>query len=173
MAAKNIRKCAPAESSQISKALDNAYFYDAYRFNTQCPERTALQVWLTHATTTPAWFDFLMGTRNKIVSLLGLKNLGDFAPHLSQKSWDEYQVGDKIGIFTLLYLSDNEVILGDSDKHLDVKVSVYKGDIDPDVITISTLVHVHNLLGKAYMLVVTPLHKIIVPATIKRAEFSH
>ena len=111
-----------------------------------------------------------MTTRNKVVSLLGLKDLGKLAEKINEKSADEYQVGDRIGIFTLLFISDNEVILADSDKHLDVKLSVHKADNSSDVVTISTVVHVHNLLGKAYMLFVEPMHKLIVPATIKKAE---
>jgi len=163
------------DESQISKALINAYYQDAHQFSTTYKERTALQVWLAHASSTPAWINFLMAVRNKVVSLLGLKDLGNFADKLNEKSAEDYRVGDRIGIFTLLFLSENEVILGDSDKHLDVKISIYKegkADKNSNLVTISTLVHVHNLLGKVYMLFVTPIHKVIVPATIRRAEFS-
>lgn len=160
------------EDSQISKALVNVYYQDAHRFSTTYKERSALQIWLAHATSTPAWMNFLMAVRNKVVSLLGLKDLGNFADKLNEKSAEEYRVGDRIGIFTLLFFSENEVILGDSDKHLDVKISVYKTGGNSDLVTISTLVHVHNLLGKVYMLFVAPIHRVIVPATIRRAEFS-
>jgi len=163
------------KDSQISQALVNVYYQDAHRFSTTYKERTALQVWLAHATSTPAWINFLMAVRNRVVSLLGLKDLGSFADKLNEKSVEEYRVGDRIGIFTLLFLSENEVILGDSDKHLDVKISIYKegkAGENSNLVTISTLVHVHNLLGKVYMLFVTPIHRVIVPATIRRAEFS-
>jgi len=160
--------------SQISTALVNVYYRDAHRFSTIYKERSALQIWLAHATSAPAWINFLMAVRNKVVSLLGLKDLGNFADKLNEKSAEEYRVGDRIGIFTLLFLSENEVILGDSDKHLDVKISIFKeskADENSNLVTISTLVHVHNLLGKVYMLFVAPIHKMIVPATIRRAEF--
>lgn len=58
------------------------------------------------------------------------------------------------------------------DKHLDVKISVVKEDNDSAFITNSTVIHVSNLLGKAYIRVVEPIHTIILPSTIKRAEFS-
>ncbi|MEH6534724.1 MAG: DUF2867 domain-containing protein, partial [Photobacterium frigidiphilum] len=101
---------------------------------------------------------------------LGLKNLGHLGAVVTAKPAGEYQIGDRVGIFTLLSISDNEVILGDADKHLDVKVSVYKESKEGNLIAISTVVHVHNLLGKVYMSIVTPVHKLIVPSSITRAE---
>lgn len=114
-----------------------------------------------------------MALRNKIVSVCGLKNLGQIDDVENEKHASAYQAGDMVGIFTLLSVSDEEIILCDSDKHLDVQISVYKEKHQSDIVTISTVVHTHNLLGKVYMLFVTPAHKMIVPATIRRAEFSH
>ncbi|HEY0587344.1 MAG TPA: DUF2867 domain-containing protein, partial [Pseudoduganella sp.] len=82
------------------------------------------------------------------------------------KPASEYRVGDRAGIFSLLYLSEDEVLLGDSDKHLDVVLSVCK--LPQGVVSVSTIVHVHNWLGRLYMLPVTPLHKIIVKTMLKR-----
>jgi hypothetical protein len=122
--------------------------------------------------TVPRWVNFLMATRNKVVSAFGLKNLGPIGAIDSKKRAEDYQVGDAVGIFTLAFISEKEIILSDSDKHLDVSVSVYKENKNSSFITISTLVQVHNLLGKVYMLFVAPVHKKIVPATIRGAEFS-
>ncbi len=156
--------------SVISKALSGSYFYDAYSFHTKQQPRTSLQIWLDHASNIPAWVNFLMACRNKVVSVMGLKNLGSLGGFDAKKSIDEYKVGDNVGIFTLLFLSDNEIILGDSDKHLNVQVSVYKERDESDLISISTVVHVHNVFGKLYMLFVKPMHKLIVPSSIVRAE---
>jgi hypothetical protein len=163
--------CDVPSKSQLSNQLNDAYFYDSHQFSTRFTDRKALEIWLAHANSAPAWINALMTIRNKTVSLLGLKDLGQLADKANEKSADAYQVGDRVGIFTILFISDNEVVLGDSDKHLDVKLSVYKTSNNSDNVTISTVVHVHNLLGKVYMLFVEPMHKLIVPATIKRAEF--
>ncbi|MCG8610429.1 MAG: DUF2867 domain-containing protein [Pseudomonadales bacterium] len=159
----------PADS-EIANSLAGAYYSDSYRFSTERKNRTTLKIWLDHAENTPAWINFLMAVRNNIVSVMGLKNLGHLGSLDTTKQADEYRVGDRVGIFTLLSVSDNEIILGDSDKHLDVKVSVYKESKDTNLISISTVVHVHNLMGKIYMLFVTPFHKMIVPSTIFKAE---
>jgi hypothetical protein len=169
----SIEKVAIPKDSEISKDLKGSYYSDSYSFHTKPENRISLQVWLNHASNIPAWVNFLMATRNRMVSILGLKNIGqigDLDPH---KPISDYKVGDRVGIFNLLFLSDKEVILGDSDKHLDVKVSIHKVNIESDEVSISTVVHVHNMLGKLYMLFVKPMHKLIVPSSIKRAECSN
>ena len=164
--------CELPHESEISRQQRGAYFSDAYAFETRYHERTSLEVWLAHMATIPPWINFLMATRNKVVSSLGLKNLGHLGAVDSEKAAADYQVGDAVGIFTIKYVSDNEIILTDSDKHLAVNVSVYKTHKNSEMITISTVVHVHNLWGKIYMFFVAPVHRKIVPATIRRAEFS-
>ncbi|MYN06281.1 DUF2867 domain-containing protein [Pseudoduganella aquatica] len=79
-------------------------------------------------------------------------------------------MGDRVGIFSILYLSDDEVILGDADKHLKVCVSVRKLSEARSAVAVSTVVHIHNLLGRVYMLFVAPVHKLIVPAVLVRAS---
>lgn len=64
----------------------------------------------------------------------------------------------------------DEVILFDSDNHLDVALSVHKGqnpETNRPMLTVSTVVHTHNLLGRLYMLPVAPLHKMIVPSVMR------
>jgi len=165
-----IEKVGVPEGSEISNFLADAYYYDTYRFHNKTKDRSPLQVWLDHASKTPAWVNALMGLRNRIVSALGLKNLGHLGDLESDKSVNDYRIGDRVGIFTLKSINENEVILGDNDRHLDVKVSIHKENADGDLISISTVVHVHNLMGKVYMLVIKPLHKLIVRSTIIRAE---
>ncbi len=167
-----IEKCVPPSNSQIAAQASSAYFSDAYRFKSKDPSRQPLEVWMDHMATTPNWVNKLMFIRNKLVPTLGLKDLGPLNDINQNKNLGDYCVGDKIGIFTLTFINQNEIILTDSDQHLDVSVSVFKASNHSDEITISTMVNTHNTLGKVYMLFVKPIHQIIVPATIKKAEFS-
>jgi hypothetical protein len=45
---------------------------------------------------------------------------------LTERTASAYKPGDRIGIFTLFEATDDEVLLGDRDKHLDVVLSVHK-----------------------------------------------
>ena len=75
-----------------------------------------------------------------------------------------------MGIFLIRHLSDTEVVMGQDDKHLDVQVSLTKHGQpgSAPTIIISTVVHIHNTLGHAYMAVITPFHRLIVRSMLQR-----
>ncbi len=66
------------------------------------------------------------GTSKSYRRVVWVENLGGIAQIDPNKKVSDYQAGDHVGIFTLISNSDNEVLLGDSDKHLNVVVSVHK-----------------------------------------------
>ena len=106
-----------------------------------------------------------------MVRFVGLKDLGGLGELSPSKPASAYVPGDRVGIFTLISNSPNEALLGDRDKHLDVVLSVYKHPSDQggvQSISVTTVVHTHNLLGRIYMLPVTPLHRLIAPAVLTR-----
>jgi hypothetical protein len=67
--------------------------------------------------------------------------------------------------------TDNEIVIGENDKHLDFRVSLLfdenKNHFDEKSLTISTTVKFHNWLGVLYFLPVRPFHKLIVPAMLQ------
>lgn len=156
--------------TEIHRHLPRADFADGHA-GTLPPgvaAHSALALALHTFTQSPAWVDALMRARNRVVGLFGLKDLGALSQVAPDKRPQDYRVGDRVGIFTLRYLSPDEVILGDSDKHLDVLVSVCKRpQADATQVVVSTVVHVHNRLGRLYMLFVGPAHKVIAPATLR------
>ena len=156
------------EDIEISRHLDGAHFNDCFSVSLPSTGQSALESYLEAVARTPAWVNRLMALRNRVVGLFGLKNLGHLGQVDTGKPVRAYRVGDRVGIFSLLYLADEEVILGDSDKHLQVRVSVSKRpNGQGDTVSVSTVVHINNLLGRAYMLFVGPVHKLIVPATLR------
>jgi hypothetical protein len=132
-------------------------------------QRTAMEMYLDAVRQTPGWVNFLMSLRNRGGGVGGFKNLGSMGGGGAGKAAAEYKPGDRAGIFTVLRVSDNEVILGDDDRHLRVQVSVCKVRHDGrDAVAVSTVVHLHGLLGRLYMIPVAPMHKLIVPAVLRR-----
>ncbi len=111
-----------------------------------------------------------MRLRNTIVRRLGLKDVGDLK--LTDAAYaGTVQPGDAFGIFTVIAVSGSEILLGIDDSHLDVRVSVTKaGEASHTSYTVSTVVHVHNWLGRLYMLPVARIHPIIVRAGMRRAR---
>lgn len=154
-------------NSEIALFARTADFSDCYVASNPWPERSAIDLFIQTVGNTPGWVNALMCLRNRIVLPFGLKNLGTLD---EVKPSHTYRVGERVGIFTLLYNSDTEVILGDLDKHLEVRLSVLKMQSDNGAaqLAVSTAVHEHNALGEIYMFFVSPIHKIIVPAVLRR-----
>ena len=154
---------APAKS-EIESLLPGTYFHDAWAILAAEPNLDALGQFLRVFKKTPMWIEHLMAIRNRAVSVFGLKNLGGLSQIDTAKQESEYIPGDRVGIFTLISRSANEVLLGDKDKHLNVVVSVHKKDEEESgtaVVTITTVVHVNNWLGRLYMVPVAPAHRVI------------
>jgi Protein of unknown function (DUF2867) len=155
--------------SALRDSLRTAYFYDCYMVALPLEERSPLELYLSVVSRTPRWIDFLMNVRNKIVALFGLKDMGALSAIDPSKPAHAYRIGDQIGIFKLIELHEHEVILGETDTHLDVKISVAKQNkLGGTAVSVSTVVHVHNAMGRLYMFFVTPAHRIIAPATISK-----
>ncbi|WP_298214822.1 DUF2867 domain-containing protein [Acidovorax sp.] len=175
--ASTVREIQVPTGTAIHATLPGAQFFDAYEVADPHPARSALQTWLDVVARTPRWAQQLMATRNKLVRLVGLKDLGqlhDMHPNTSGASLHEaksYRVGDRVGIFLIRHLSDTEVVMGQDDKHLDVQVSLTKHAPlggRPATLAVSSVVHIHNALGHAYMGVVAPFHRRIVRAMLQR-----
>jgi hypothetical protein len=160
-----VSACAVPPQSRLHARLAGAHFHDAYRVDNPHPGRPALALWMQTLGRTPGWVDAAMRARNAIVKRLGLKDLGVLRIDPNRPLQD-YRVGERVGIFTALHLGEDEVVMGDDDKHLDVQVSLLK-TADRQVV-VSTVVHIHNALGRAYMLFVKPAHRVIAPAVLAR-----
>lgn len=172
-ALQSVHAVALPEGSVIHDALPNAHYADAYQTVDPRPDASALQTWLDVVARTPGWTQALMGVRNRLVRIVGLKDLGQLH-HVHGRRTDpqdasSYRAGDRVGIFILRHLDDREVVMGQDDKHLDVQVSLCKQLVDGQpMVTVSTVVHIHNALGHAYMAVVTPFHRAIVQSMLRR-----
>lgn len=147
----------------------DASFADGFSSYSNYKGKSALDLYLALVNETPEWVNTLMLVRNKLVSKIGLKDLGVLSEIKQDKISSDYETGDRVGIFTLFSNKQNEVILEDDDKHLNVKISLYiDGEPDCPKVYLNTVVHVKNRLGKVYMFFVAPVHKIIVPAMLSK-----
>ncbi len=112
----------------------------------------------------------LMSIRNHIVRQLGLKDVGSMSGETG-KAASEYQIGDRLGIFTIMGQTKDELLLGIDDSHLDVRVSVLKLSRQSSLgYVVSTVVHVHNWLGRVYMAPVGRIHPLVVRAMMRRTS---
>jgi hypothetical protein len=110
----------------------------------------------------------LMRLRDLLVSALGLKTAASLRAASSG-------TGDRIGIFRVYSCNGNEVVMGEDDRHLDFRVSVLLQQPvgapgAGTTLVVSSVVRCHNRLGRIYLFTITPFHRLIVPAMLRRAQ---
>ncbi|MEE7567707.1 DUF2867 domain-containing protein, partial [Xanthomonas sp. Kuri4-3] len=146
--------------------LPGAYFQHCARIALPFDPGTALQAYRGVAAATPRWFDALMQLRNCALQPFGLKDLGRIS---AVTGTEAARPGGRLGIFTLESLRPDELVLGDSDRHLRVVLSFqlqrHEGATQ---LLVATVVHLHHGLGRWYMLPVAPLHRRVVPLMLRR-----
>lgn len=165
-----ISETAVPDNSVLQPMLATAHFHDAYEAPLTNDDLTATEIFLMASRAVPEWVDLAMTFRNRIVRQLGLKAVGAMGD-ATQRPANDYKVGDRLGIFNVFGKTDNELLLGIDDRHLDVRVSVMKLQRDDlHRYVVSTVVHVNNLLGHLYMVPVGRIHPLVVKAMMRRAR---
>jgi len=113
------------------------------------------------------WVSGLMTVRDALVAGFGLKTAKQLTSLGAQSG------ADRVGIFKIYSTSQTEVVLGEDDKHLDFRLSVLcSGQPSPGSkrhLILSTVVHCHNRLGRLYILLIAPFHRLVVRSSLRRA----
>ncbi len=167
-----VRAAALPQESLIRLSLSRIDYADA--FEARFPSAKAIRiedVACAFFSSAPRWVSLLMRLRNRIVSLVGLKSPKGFSPH--SEGGAEIRKGSSFGLFKVLEKTDTEIISGEDDKHLDFRVSMSltsenSSETREYRLVLSTVVEMHNLMGRLYFAPVKVFHKRIVPAIIRR-----
>ena len=155
--------------SRISHAYESPNLADAYAVHLPPGSSTDPEVLarfiFSHQ---PAWIGGLMKVRDAAVAGFGLKT-GKQLASLGGAAHPE-----RVGIFKIYLRSPTEIVLGEDDKHLDFRVSVLVSSngpapFGPRQLVVSTVVQCHNRLGRAYILLIAPFHRLVVQASLRRA----
>jgi hypothetical protein len=112
------------------------------------------------------WASALLAARDTIISRFGVKTTGQIAAKAQLDGME------RIGFFPLRSRSDREVIIGEDDRHLDFRGSVLlrrRPDGSGDELVLTTVVHCHNALGRMYLAIISPFHRLIVRSSLRRA----
>ncbi|CAG4900725.1 unnamed protein product [Acidocella sp. C78] len=112
------------------------------------------------------WFRALLSVRDQLVRPFGVK---------SSRQLREEAAADgaaHIDFFRVISMSRDEVILGEDDRHLDFRASLLlrpRRDTDGAELIATTVVHCHNLVGRAYLFAIAPFHRQVIRANLAAA----
>jgi Protein of unknown function (DUF2867) len=143
--------------------LSGAQFIDAFRIDVTGHAIDARGAAERMMSKSARWIETLMSLRNMIVAPFGLKTSGHH----------ENPPRETIGLFPILTQTPDRLVAGFNDKHLDFRVVVdvvasRTGLDSGQQVTATTLVRTHNLFGRIYLAVITPFHRLIVPAMLRK-----
>jgi hypothetical protein len=114
----------------------------------------------------PLWLRLLLGMRDAIVAPFGIKTSRELARAPLPDS------SKRIAFFKIFSNSKDEIVLGENDKHLDFRLSVLRAPTDHSSesrIIVTTAVRCHNRLGRSYLALIEPFHRIVVKSYLRRA----
>jgi hypothetical protein len=132
--------------------LAGAQFIDAFRVEIGAAAVNAREACTRMVLHGPRWIDALTRMRNILVSPFGLKTSGEGAP----------APGGLIGLFPVLSETPERLVAGFDDYHLDFRIVVdVAGEATIRNVTVTTLVKTNNLLGRTYLMLITPFHKLV------------
>jgi len=107
----------------------------------------------------PRWVERLVALRNALVAPFGLKTSGAGEPRSK----------GIIGIFPVLSETPDRLVAGFDDSHLDFRVIVDVSACDDgQQVTATTLVRTNNWLGRVYLAVILPFHRLVVRALLRQ-----
>jgi hypothetical protein len=119
----------------------------------------------------PKWVEELFLLRNRIAALFGLKISGSVAEMKKKLETFNCEPGELLGLFKVYSKSEDEVVLGEDDKHLNFRVSLFSdkrlNENSYRKLTITTTVEFNNWFGRLYFTPVRLFHKLIVPTMLK------
>lgn len=159
-----MKAIAAEPDAAAAAALPAVSFADAYRIVCIAPGLDARRAAEVVFAAPPAWVNSLMALRNCIVALFGLKH--DEAAFAGSGQ-------ARVGMFPVIAESARQIVLGLDDRHLDFRISVTLCD-EPDGATgvnVTTAVLTHNWLGRSYLAVILPFHRLIARHMLSRARF--
>jgi hypothetical protein len=139
--------------------LAGAQFMDAYRVEIGGANLDARQACTKMVLDGPRWIDALVHLRNILVTPFGLKTSGEGAP----------APGGLIGLFPVISETPERLVAGFNDHHLDFRIVIdVTGEATKQQVTTTTLVKTNNLLGRIYLTLILPFHKLVARSMMER-----
>lgn len=163
-------------NSNLSKTLTNINFADNYECVIYDKNNaiTIEQIGKYFFMSGPKWIDALFNMRNKLAKNIGLKIPAGTKPTNDAINNFKFQIGDQYGLFKVFDKNEHEIILGEDDKHLNFRVSLFLETIDNTTfqkkLSITTAVMIHNKFGQFYLSAIKPFHKIIVTSMLNNMK---
>ncbi len=147
--ASKVRKIALPQNSALHAFIKEGDFIDCFATKSDAPLRKAAET----VAAFPVWVQFMLKIRKLVTAPFGLMQEGP-------------EDVEKLGPFPIVSETENEIIAGFDDKHLNFRVSVMS---ENGQLSLATWVHTHNLGGRVYLSAILPFHILVARDAVTRA----
>lgn len=148
MTENRVRKTDLPAQSMLHTRRTPGDFLDCYSVASPLPPRQAAEIIVDF----PGWARVLVALRNVVTAPFGLMADGPDS-------------ADKLGLFPVESETDNEVIAGFNDRHLNFRVSVLS---EAGSVYLATWVQPNNIGGRLYLAAIMPFHIMIARNALAR-----
>ncbi|CAA2140627.1 hypothetical protein MBLL_02220 (plasmid) [Methylobacterium bullatum] len=155
--------CRPAGSH--SAATRSARFFYDTRSVVLSSAVTPLDAWNVVSSEPRPLMASAFRARDAITARFGVKAIGGF----SGERRLPVREGDTLDFFLVEHSAPDMLVLTERDRHLDVMICLATSG---HRLTITSSVVVHNTFGRAYMVPVAPIHRLILAADLRRLRTS-
>lgn len=110
------------------------------------------------------WFRGLLGVRDGVMARFGVKTTAEMRRADGRP---------RVAFFPILASRTDELILGDDDRHFDFRAPLLRrrhATGQGEELVMTTVVHCHNRLGRAYIAAIRPFHHRVIISSLRRAE---
>ncbi|GAA6211637.1 DUF2867 domain-containing protein [Hyphomicrobiales bacterium 4NK60-0047b] len=146
------------------ESLKEANWADAFEYVSPVAYENSRAAAEKSLTNFPFWIETLLALRDFFARKIGLKTRDVFTTPSGKQL-------DLVGFFPVCEETNERIILGFNDWHLDFRLIIEQVKLQDNKVKIkaTTLVKSHNIYGKAYLSLISPFHKMIVPRVLKQA----
>jgi uncharacterized protein DUF2867 len=153
----NVQAIRPAVDADA--LLAGAQFIDAFSILTDDAALDARHAAEKMLGRSPGWARALLALRDHLVTPFGLKT----AEAARRSS------ANRIGMFPVLSETPQRIVAGLNDSHLDFRLVVdVTGSGTGRRVTATTVVLTHNRLGRIYLAIILPFHRLIARAMLRQ-----
>jgi hypothetical protein len=157
-----VRRTTPPPESVVAGWYGNASLLDSYGTALRSAKPDSMRVLATRTVgDPPAWIKALVAMRDTMVAPFGVKSSGEVRAARADD--------DRVDFFPVQWEGDDEIVLGEDDRHLDFRLSLLRrhSPTGPQLIA-TTVVRAHNAFGLTYLNLIRPFHHLVVRTNLAR-----
>lgn len=157
-----VRREMPPANSRIAELFGDADLLDCYAIDLASRNSSDMRALATTIfESPPAWFRILMLIRDTAIGVFGVKTSNQMRLTTPLKHTIEF--------FPVQSEDQDEIVLGEDDIHLDFRFSLLRQQTSKGQhLYATTVVHCHGGLGRSYLAVIEPFHRLVVRSNLAR-----